>query len=281
MKLNSDTLMRLRLPAREMGYGDRETMLYALSVGLGAAAAPEDLPFVYEPSLRVVPSMATMLAFDDSWLEASGIALRMVVHGALDLTLHRPLAPAGLATITGGILGLADKGEGRGGLVFQESVVAQGGTSCCTVASTMFVRGAGGFGGNVGTQLEAAPVPSGAPDETVHVPTAANQALLFRLLGDRNPLHADPAVAQAAGFGRPILHGACTFGIACAEVLRRFCGRDPARLARFGARFAGPLYPGETLRFAFWPAGARIAFRATAAERDALVLDNGLAVLAR
>jgi len=280
MKLNPDTLMRLRLPAREMAYGDRETMLYALSVGLGVAAAPEDLPFVYERALRVVPSMATMLAFDDSWLESGGIALRMVVHGALDLTFHEPFAPAGLATITGGILGLADKGEGRGGLVFQESVVAQGGAPCCTVASTMFVRGAGGFGGNVGTQMDAAALPPGAPGETAEVATAANQALLFRLLGDHNPLHADPEVATAAGFGRPILHGACTFGIACAEVLRRFCDRDPARLARFGARFAGPLHPGETLRFAFWRDGARIGFRATAAERDALVLDNGLAVLA-
>jgi len=280
MKLNSDKLMRLRLPVRDVAYGDRETMLYALSVGLGVAAAPEDLPFVYERALRVVPTMATMLAFDDSWLEAGGIALRQVVHGALDLTFHKPLAPAGLATITGGIRGLADKGEGRGGLVFQESTVTQGGDACCTVASTMFVRGAGGFGGNVGTQLEAPAVPSGVPGETSEVQTISNQALLFRLLGDRNPLHADPEVAQAAGFARPILHGACTFGIACSEVLRRFCGRDPARLARFGARFAGPLYPGETLRFAFWRDGARIAFRATAAERDALVLDNGLAVLA-
>ena len=279
MKLNPDTLMRLRLRPRDVAYGDRETMLYALSVGLGVAAAPADLPFVYERALRVVPSMATMLAFDDSWLEPGGIALRQVVHGALDLSFETSLAPQGAVEVAGRIIGLGDKGEGRGGLVFQESVLRQRGTAACTVLSTLFVRGAGGFGGSVGTQLEAAPVPSRAPDESADVATTANQALLFRLLGDRNPLHADPEVAQEAGFGRPILHGACTFGIACAEVLRRFCDRDPARLARFGARFAGPLHPGETLRFDFWREGARIAFCAVAAERDALVLDNGLAVL--
>lgn len=280
MRLDPDRLMRLPMPSREVAYGDRESMLYALAVGFGAAAEAEDLPFVYERQPRVVPSFATVLAFDDSWLEPGGIDLRRVVHGALDLRFDAPLRPAGTAEVAGRIVGLGDKGEGRGGLVFQESVLTQGGARACTVLSTLFARGAGGFGGPVGTQLEPSPVPSDAPHDAADVATAPNQALLFRLLGDRNPLHADPEVAKAAGFDRPILHGACTFGIACAEVLRRFCGHDPAMLLRFAARFAGPLYPGETLRFAFWRDGPRIAFRAHAAERDAIVLDNGLAVLA-
>lgn len=281
MPLDPRKLMALNIAERRVDYGERETMLYALAVGFGAGAAAEDLPFVYERDLRAVPSMATMLAFDDSWLEEGGIELRHVVHGALDLLFHHPLARTGSAVVSSRIIGLGDKGAGRGGLVFQESTVAQGGVSAAIVRSTMFVRGAGGFGGSVGTEIEAAAVPAREPDETAEVTTAANQALIFRLLGDRNPLHIDPAVAEAAGFGRPILHGACTFGMACAEVLRRFCGRDTARLARFGARFAGPLYPGETLRFAFWRDGGGIAFRAFAAERDAIVLDNGLAVLAQ
>lgn len=280
MKLDPPRLMTLRIPGRSVAYDERETMLYALAVGFGSGAAPEDLPFIYEPGLRTVPSMATMLAFDDSWLEPGGIALRRVVHGGLDLEFASPLPPAGSAEIACRLVGLVDKGEGRGGLVCQESVVACGGIGIATVRSSMFVRGAGGFGGSVGTAFEPVPLPERAPDSSTEVPTAANQALLFRLLGDRNPLHADPKVANAAGFAAPILHGACSFGIACAEVLRRFCARDPARLARFAARFAGPLYPGETLRFAFWQEGPRIFFQARAADRGAVVLDNGLAVLA-
>ncbi len=271
--------MALGIPEREVAYGDRETMHYALAVGLGAQGADAELPFVYERELRVVPSMATMLAFDDGWLGAGGIELQNVVHGALDIAFHRPLAAAGTARVTARIAGLSDKGPGRGGLIFQESVVALDGSSACTVRSTMFVRGAGGFGGSVGESVEVAPIPGSSPDELAEVATARNQALLFRLLGDRNPLHADPAVAQRAGFPRPILHGACTFGIACAEILRRFCGHEPARLSRFAARFAGPLHPGETLRFSFWRGASGIAFRASAAEREAIVLDNGLAVL--
>lgn len=280
MRLDPRRLMALRIPDRRMAYAERETMLYALAVGLGADAAGADLPFVTEAALRAVPSMATMLSFDDTWFEAGGIDLRRVVHGALDLRFAAPLPPSGEAAIACRLVGLDDKGEGRGGLVFQESVISVGSVVCCTVRSTAFVRGAGGFGGAVGEAFGAAALPARAPDATSDVATAANQALLFRLLGDRNPLHADPAVARAAGFDGPILHGACTFGIACAEVLRRFCGRDPALLSRFAARFAGPLYPGETLRFAFWRDGASLSFRATAAERDAIVLDNGLAVLA-
>ncbi len=280
MKLDPERLMRLRMPAREAAYDERETMLYALAVGLGNSAAAADLRFVYEPALCAVPSFASVLAFDDSWLEAGGIDLRQVVHGALDLRFAAPLRPAGSVDVVARVVGLGDKGAGRGGLVFQESILTQEGRTACTVLSTLFARGAGGFGGSVGSQLDAATLPAGEPGEGSEVATAANQALLFRLLGDRNPLHADPEVAKAAGFAGPILHGACTFGIACAEVLRRFCGRDPARLVRFAARFAGPLYPGETLRFGFWHMAAGIAFRAYAEGRGAVVLDNGLAVLA-
>jgi len=277
MKLDPSRLMALAIPSRGVRYTDRETMLYALAVGLGEVA---DLPFVQEDALRTVPSMATMLAFEDGWLAAGGIALPRVVHGALDLRFHRPLAPAGLARAESRLVGLGDKGEGRGGLVHQEVVLRQGRRACCTVLSTVFVRGAGGFGGDVGAAPEAIAIPATAPDVISLVPTTPNQALLFRLLGDRNPLHALPEVARAAGFAGPILHGACTFGIACAEALRRFCEREPARLTRLAARFAGPIYPGETLRFSFWRQAHGLAFRAEAADRGAMVLDNGLVGLA-
>jgi len=276
MKLDPARLMALAIPARDIPYTDRDAMHYALAIGLGTS----DLPFVYESGLRTVPSMATMLAFDDGWLDAGGIDLRRVVHGAIDLRLRRPLLPAGVARARARLAGLTDKGEGRGGLVHHETVLEQGGTPCCTVLSTVFVRGAGGFGGDVGAQPAAVPAPSGPPDETLEVPTAPNQALLFRLLGDRNPLHADPAVARDAGFAAPILHGACTFGIACATALKAFCASDPAGMTRFAARFVGPLHPGETLRFGFWRDGRTVLFRAEAVERQAVVLDGGLVGLA-
>ncbi|HWK46335.1 MAG TPA: MaoC/PaaZ C-terminal domain-containing protein [Stellaceae bacterium] len=285
--LEPNRLMALAIPRRDVAYVERDAMLYALAVGCGSSPWEPDLPFVYEQSqlsgqgLRVVPSMATMLAFDDSWLEPGGIDLSRVVHGALDLTFHHPLAPAGVVEVASRIIGLSDKGAGRGGVVLQETILTQNGVAACASLSTLFARGGGGFGGSVGEQAAAHAVPDRAADRVLAVPTAANQALLFRLLGDRNPLHVDPAVAERAGVGKPILHGACTFGIACVTLLRVFCGMEPGRLTRLAARFAGPLYPGETLAFAFWEEADGIAFRAVAREREAIVLDNGWAVLAR
>jgi len=281
MPLDPTGLMALSIPARKLAYADRDSLLYALAAGMGAGDAAAELAFVWEGGpQRVLPSMATMLAFDDSWLEPGKIALSRAVHGALDLRFFHPLAPAGEVVAETAIIGLDDKGPGRGGLVFTETALHQHGAMAASVVSTMFVRGAGGFGGPVGRGVTVAPLPEAAPDTESSLPTAANQALFFRLLGDRNPLHVDPVLARQVGFDRPILHGACTFAIACAEVLRRFCGHDPTRLTRFAARFAGPLYPGETLDFAFWRVAGGIAFRALAAERSAPVLDNGFAGMA-
>lgn len=273
MPLDPQRLLGLSIPTRQVAYSERDVMLYGLAVGLG----DEALPFVYERDLRVVPSFASTLAFDDAWLEAGGIDLRQVVHGALDLRFTTPLAPSGTVDVALRIAGVVDKGAGRGGLAVQETTLAQGGGTACTILSTLFVRGAGGFGGSVGLEPTVDPVPEGDCDQTITIPIAANQALLFRLLGDRNPLHADPEVATASGFARPILHGASTFGTVCAALLQPYCGGDPARLTRFAARFAGPLYPGETLEISCWEGGGGVAFRAVARERGAIVLDNGAA----
>lgn len=281
MKLDPQRLLGLSIPTRSVVYEAREPMLYALAIGLAANSENRaELAYAYEAALRVAPSFATILAFDDTWLERGGIDLARVVHGSLQLVFHDPLPASGEVGVATQIGGLTDKGEGRGGIVVQRmEIAAADGRPLCTSLSTVFVRGAGGFGGSVGEQPVVHSAPDRAPDEEARVPTVSNQALIFRLLGDRNPLHADPDVAKAAGFARPILHGACTFGIACATVLRRYCDLDPARLASLEARFAGPLYPGETLRFRFWRDGDAVAFRAEAEERDALVLDNGYATL--
>lgn len=283
MPLDPHRLTSLSLPPRSVSYTDREAMLYALAVGLGRNGGDDgDLGFVFEASLRTVPSFATTVAFNDGWLEAGGIELAQVVHGAQHLRFAAPLPPAATVSAQTRIVGLVDKGAGRGGIVVHETTLADPATGKVFVVgrSSLFVRGGGGFGGSTGVAPESPPVPSSAPDKLIDVATTRNQALIFRLLGDRNPLHADPAVARAAGFARPILHGACTYGIACATLLRHFCDLDPARLLEIEARFAGPLHPGETLRFGTWRNGRELAFRAHAVERDAIVLDNGHAVLA-
>lgn len=275
MPLDPDLLMNLEIPARRVAYDDRQPMLYALAVGAGA----DDLDLVYEAHLKVIPSFAQMLAFDDTWLEAGRIDLARVVHGGLDIRFDGCFSPQGEAEVETSIAGLTDKGEGRGGIVLQEMRILQDGKPVATSLSSLFLRGGGGFGGSRGQEAETIRVPDGAPEAGCEVATARNQALLFRLLGDRNPLHADPEVARAAGFDAPILHGASTFGLACLTVLRRYCGGDPARLSRFAGRFTGPVYPGETLVFSFWPVEGGVLFRVRTKERGSPVLDGGLAQL--
>ena len=276
MPLDPDRLLNLNLPIRRFSYVDREPMLYALSVGATAA----DLPFVYERHLKVIPSFAQIVGYDDSWLDSGGIDLQHVVHGSLDIEFFDCFDASGAAEIQTGIAGLSDKGEGRGGIIHQSMEIAQRGRPVASCLSSLFVRGAGGFGGDRGRQPEAVAMPDGAPHATIEVGTAANQAALFRLLGDRNPLHIDPAFAKAAGFETPILHGAATFGLACLTVLKTYCQGDPSRMKRFAARFSGPVFPGETLVFSFWQTGAEIRFRASAKERNAPVLDGGRTTVA-
>lgn len=276
MSLNADLLLDLDIPKRRVSYEDRDTLLYALSLGAGLGG---DLGFVQEAGQRVVPTFGQNLAFDDSWLETAGIDLATVVHAGLDLSFSAPLEPSGEAEAVARVVGLTDKGPGKAGLVHHETVIHQNGAPVFTSASSMFVRGGGGFGGSRGTQPARMPEPEGEPTGTVTVPTRPDQALLFRLLGDRNPLHSQPDIARSAGFDRPILHGACTFGIACLTVLQEFCGGHPERMDGFAARFSGPVYPGESLDFTFWTMPDGIAFKASARERGMPVLDGGHARL--
>lgn len=276
MPLNADHLMALEIPDRHLCYDDRDTLLYALSLGAGLGG---DLGLVQEQGQRVVPSFGQNLAFNDSWMEEGGVDLAMVVHGGLELSFDAPFEPAGAVDVTARIVGLSDKGEGKAAVIRHRTEVLRDGKRIFTSSSNLFVRGGGGFGGSVGEQAPRLAAPEGAPEASVEVPTRPDQALLFRLLGDRNPLHSLPEVARAAGFDRPILHGACTFGIACLTVLESYCDGDPARMAGFAARFSGPLFPGETLIFDFWRRSDGVAFAARAKDRDAPVLSDGRATL--
>jgi acyl dehydratase len=269
-------------PDVEGVYTDRDTMLYALGLGLGAHPTDaRELRFVTEPALVALPTMAAVVARNRPWLAEVGVHVTDAVHGEQRMAFHRPLPPAGAVVGKSRIGGLVDKGPGRGVLLLVEQEVFDraSGAHLCTSIQTNFIRGAGGFGGPTGPGLEPHPLPARAPDAVSDLATLPQAALLYRLSGDRNPLHSDPEVARAAGFPRPILHGFCTYGMVGWQILARFADFDPARLAELDARFSAAVLPGETLRTEFWCDGPVISFRTRVVERDAVALAHGRARL--
>jgi acyl dehydratase len=228
--------------------------------------------------------MAVVLAYPGNWLESdeSTADYSKVLHGEQSLTLHRPIPPAGTVVGRTRILDLLDKGRDKGAVLYTERTIADkaSGAPIATMASTTMLRGDGGWGGKPGPQPAPHALPERRPELTLDLKTHANSALIYRLSGDRNPLHADPRAAAAGGFKTPILHGLCTFGVAGRALIKACCGGDPARLKSMQVRFSAPVFPGETIRTEMWPEGGRISFRARAAERDAVVLNNGLATVA-
>ena len=276
----------------EQRYTEKDSMLYALGVGYGCDPTDErQLAFVYEKGLRAAPTMAVVLAYPGFWVKEpdSGIDWVRVLHGEQSIVLHRPIPPAGTAIGRTRIKALIDKGKDKGALLVQErKVYDASGELLATIDSLSFCRGDGGFseapgnGPKGGDPAPSAPLPTpeGAPEIVCDLPTAPQAALIYRLSGDFNPLHADPAVAHAANFERPILHGLATYGVAGHAILRSCCDYDPARLKSLSVRFSAPVYPGETLRTEMWRDGAAVRFRARALERDVVVLSHGRAELA-
>lgn len=285
MTIDYDRLLSWPVPDAEHHWTEADTILYALGVGLGQDPVdPDQLRFVYEPGLAALPTMATVLGYPGFWIkdEKTGIDWRRVLHGEQAITLHRPLPVAAAIIGRTRVTGIVDKGKDKGALLYQEREVTDraSGELLCTLRSTTVCRGDGGFGGPSGPVKEPHPLPQRPPDVTCDLPTLPQAALLYRLNGDRNPLHADPAVARHAGFPRPILHGLCTLGIACHAVLKTCCAYDPRPVRGLGVRFSAPMYPGETLRTEIWRDGSTVSFRARIAERDCIVLNHGWAELA-
>lgn len=280
MAIDHDALMRLRFPEREFQWTERDTLLYNLSVGMGREM-PADLPFVFERDLQSVPTQAAVVAWEDTWQERTGADITKIVHGEQRVTLHRPLPSEGRVRSAFRIAACYDKGPGRGAVLLAETVLREPGFDAplVTLLSTVFARGDGGFGGPAGRGPDPHPVPQRAPDRTVEIEVRSEQALYYRLTGDRNPLHVDPTFATAAGFERPILHGLCSWGMAAAAVVREACERDASRLAHFEARFTAPVYPGETLAFDLWIDGTTVSLRGRVPRRGVTVLDHGQALL--
>ncbi|MEJ2378859.1 MAG: MaoC/PaaZ C-terminal domain-containing protein [Pseudolabrys sp.] len=284
MPLDPDKLLALQIPDVEHAYGPRDCILYALGVGLGQDPTDEDqLAFVYEKNLKVLPTFAAVQGYTAFFLRRPELSITWshVVHGEHSVVLHKPVAPRGTVIGRSRIVDLIDKGPGKGALVYSERRIIDkaGGELLATINQTTFCRADGGFGGPKRETPPPHAMPERAPDLTCDLPTRPETALIYRLSGDINPLHADPEFARAAGFPRPILHGLATFGVAGHALLKSFCGYEPARLTSMAGRFSTPIYPGETIRTEMWRDGDVVSFRARVVERDAMAINNGKAVI--
>jgi acyl dehydratase len=273
------------IPKATQRYTAKDSMLYALGVGVATEnpLAADDLKFVYEQQLQALPTFAALLAGNAGWMADpnTGIQLDMVLHGEQFLTLHRPLPPAGGVVGIESVDEIYDKGAGKGAVMYLSRKLYDeaSGELLATSGFSIFMRGNGGFGGTATGQPKPYAMPEGrAADASIDLATRPEQAAIYRLSGDDNPLHIDPAAARAAGFERPILHGMCSYGIAGRAIIKLRCGGDAIRLRTLNARFATPVYPGETLRTEVWDvAPGKLAFRVRVVERDVIAINNGYA----
>ncbi len=280
--MDTERLLSYPIPDVEQRYTERDTMLYALGLGLGADPLDEvELRYVYERDLLALPTMAVVLGQTGPWSADPllGIDRPRVLHAAMEVQLDRPLPTAAQVRASEKVLALVDKGRDKGVLMVTERriVDAASGQALALLRSTAMLRGNGGGGEAFGSVPRPHVMPQRPPDRASEVPTLPRQALIYRLSGDYNPLHADPGLAHSVGFERPILHGLCSFGIAVASLIRDWCGGDPRQLRRMAVRWTAPVLPGETLRIESWRDGSQLSFRADVVQRGVKVMDHGVA----
>jgi acyl dehydratase len=275
MSLNFDLVGVDSEPA-ERSWTATDVLLYALGVGAGQADPLAELEFTTENSIgvqtKVLPTFGNMIAGGGRGSSIGDFDPAALVHAEQAFTLHRPLPTAGTSRSVSRVAGIYDKGSAA--LVVTEStaVDAATGEPLATTRGSVFIRGEGGFGGDRGPGQDWA-MPSGAPDAQVTYQTRPDQALLYRLTGDRNPLHSDPKFAARGGFTRPILHGMCTYGYTGRALLHAVCGSEPARFCSMEGRFTRPVIPGDELTISIWADGGTAYFRTTS--NGVPVLDRG------
>jgi len=281
MAINYSELKHRQFEDVHQRYGAADSMLYALGIGRGAD--PQDLDqlrYVYETDLLAVPTMAVVLGCPGFWMREpdTGLDWKNILHVEQELTLHRVLQPVGDVVGKTSIESIVDK-RSQGALITTRRDIFDVATSerIASTRSTILCRCDGYFGAGDPVTLPVRQTPQGAPDLTCVLPSFAQSALIYRLSGDHNPLHADIRVAQSVGFERPILHGLCTFGMVGHAVLRELCAYDPSRLKKLKLRFSSPLYPGERLKTSFWKLGCgRAAIQCQSEERGVMVIQHGV-----
>ena len=284
MALDYDELMSKVQTDLPFSYTDADTMLYALSIGMGNDPLDlRELPYVYEQGepLKTIPTLATVLV-PEMFPVGLGWDYSQILHSEQRMRLYRPLPPAADLLINKRVVDAFDRGPKLGALILLEAEgrLASDDTVLFTMGCSIVARGDGGFGGPKGKGIPPHRPPRREPDLSCDITTRQDQALLYRLTGDRNPLHADPAVARAVGFDRPILHGLCTFGVACQEVLQTICDYDYTLIHEFDARFSPPVLPGDTITTDMWQEGNVVSFVCSVKERGVVVLRNGKCTLA-
>jgi len=283
--MNLEKVLGKQFKPIEHTLSPRDCMLYALGIGLGSKPDdPAQLQFLYEEGLKVFPSFVNVVSHPGGWVKEAELDIDWVrlLHGEQSFEMHGPLEVGKTYVGTFQVTRVVDKGPGKGALLYQEKRLHEknSGALVSTVTATYVLRGDGGCG-SVGN--DAPPpysLPERAPDTRCSLSTLPQSALIYRLSGDYNPIHADPGLARQAGFDRPILHGLCTLGVATRAMVETYCGGNPAGLRSLSLRFSAPVYPGETIVTEFWRDGDEVGFRARAAERDVVVLNNGHARIA-
>jgi acyl dehydratase len=259
-------------------WGSTDAILYALGVGAGAGDPLAELAFTTENShdvtQQVLPTYAVLAARGGPRRRLGDFDPARVVHAEQSFELHRPLPVQAEVTVTSTVTGMYDKGKGAL-VAMRHEALDSGGKPLITSASSIYISGEGGFGGDRGDS-NPWERPDRAPDHQVTYPTRPDQALLYRLSGDRNPLHSDPAFARRAGFARPILHGLCTYGFTGRALLHTLCGSDPARFRSMYGRFQRPVLPGQSLTISMWLDGPGRALFQTATEDGIVVIDRGV-----
>lgn len=286
MGLDYDKVKNWPQPDIEQTYTARDTILYALGVGVAMdnPVAADDLKFVYEgvrgDRLQALPMMGVNLGVGPFWMQdpEAGIDWQKILHGEQYLTLHKPLPVAGKIVARHSIDEIYDKGSDKGAIAYvrREISDAETGEKLVSLVAAVFMRGNGGFGGSADGAPKPHKLPERDADVVIDLPTRPELGAIYRLSGDYNPLHVDPKVATAAGFPKPIFHGLGTYGVAGRALLKALCDNDPARLRVMNCRFAAPVFPGETIRTEIWRAdNGQAAFRCRVVERDLVVLNNG------
>ena len=282
MPINYDEIMSLKSENIEISYTDKDSILYGLGVGLGNDPMDiDELKYVYENGQIALPSMATNFQYHSSLLMSAKLNFVMVVHGEQKLSIVNPIPVSGDFLADMKVLNCFDKGASKGAIIDVETTVKlkSDGTEICKLISTTFARGDGGFDGPESPPQEIFE-PEGSPDIVDEITTKPDQALIFRLSGDYNPLHSDPNFAKAAGFPKPILHGLCTYGVACRSIVKTACDNDVKKLKSFNCRFSSPVFPGETIVTEMWKNGNDINFQSKVKERDKIILKNGFSEIA-
>ncbi len=277
MPIDPEKALGAELPARPGQWDQDRVILYHLGVGAGARATdPRELEYTYEKNLKVLPSFAVIPIFGavEGGDPIPGLEYNpaMLLHGEQDLELHKAIPTQAKVSSSGRVAALYDKKKAAV-VVLEITTKDESGDTLFVNRFSSFIRGEGGFGGDPGPKAGNLP-PERAPDLVVESPTLPQQALLYRLCGDKNPLHADPEFSKLGGFDVPILHGLCSYGVVCKAVVDHVLGGDTAKVARYQVRFAGVVYPGETIVTSMWREGDLIVLQAKTKERDTPVITN-------